>query len=72
MEERSVMRKVRAVSSGESEFHGLGTGVVTRLLMKYICRREREEKKKNLQFTLTQLQVIWNNSWARVRVATTK
>ena len=38
MEERSVMRKVRAVSSDES-----GTGAVTRLLMKCI-RREREQK----------------------------
>ena len=31
LEERSVMRKVRSVSSGESEFHGLGNGAVTRL-----------------------------------------
>ena len=45
MEERSVMRKVRAVSSGESEFHGLGAGAVTRLLMKYTCRKDREHLK---------------------------
>ena len=48
MKERSVMRKVRAVSLGESEFHGLGTGAVTRLLMKYICREERESRRKIL------------------------
>ena len=49
MEERSVMRKVRAASSGEAEFRGLGTGEVTRQLTKHICREEREradEKKK--------------------------
>ena len=45
MEERSVMRKVRAVSSGEPEFHGLGTGAVTKLLMKYICRERADEEK---------------------------
>ena len=45
LEERSVLRKVRAVSSGESEFHGLGTGAVTRLLMRYTCREDREQTK---------------------------
>ena len=45
MEERSVMGKVRAVSSGESEFHGLGTGAVTKLLVKYSCRERADEEK---------------------------
>ena len=45
MKERSVMRKVRAVSSGESEFHGLGTGAVRRLLTKHSCREDREQTK---------------------------
>ena len=36
LEERSLMRQVRTVPSGESEFHGLGTGTATRLLIKYI------------------------------------
>ena len=45
MEERSVMRKVRAASSDEAEFHGLGTGEVTRLLSKHICREDREQTK---------------------------
>ena len=43
MEERSVTGKVRAASSGESEFHGLGTRQVTRLLTKHICREDREQ-----------------------------
>ena len=43
LEERSLMRIVRAVATGESEFHGLGTGAVTRLLMRYICRGERAD-----------------------------
>ena len=43
MEERSVMWKVRAASSGEAEFHGLGTGEVTRLLTKHMCREDREQ-----------------------------
>ena len=74
MEERSVMRNVRAISSGESEFHGLGTEAVTRLLMKNTCceERERADEEKYLQFTVTQWHIIWNNSRARVRVATTK
>ena len=42
IEQRSVMRTVSAISSGESKFHGLGTGAVTRLFMKYICREARE------------------------------
>ena len=50
MKERSVLRKVRAVSSGESEFHGLGTGAVTRLLMKYISREERERESRRKQY----------------------
>ena len=45
MEERSVVRKVSAVSSAEAEFHGLGTGEVTRLLTKHICREDREQTK---------------------------
>ena len=45
MEERSVMRKVRAESLGESEFHGLRTKAVTRLLTKHICREDREQTK---------------------------
>ena len=47
LEERSLMRTVRAVATGESEFHGLGTGAVTRLLMRYICREERERADDN-------------------------
>ena len=45
MEERSVMRKVRAASSGEAEFHGLGTREVMRLLTKHICGEDREQTK---------------------------
>ena len=45
MEERSVMRQVRAASSGDAEFHGLGIGEVTRLLTKHICREDREQTK---------------------------
>ena len=48
LEERSLMRKVRAVSSGESKFHGLGTGAVRRLLMRYICREEREREQTKI------------------------
>ena len=45
MEERSVMQKVRAVSSGEAEVHGLGTGAVRRLLTKHIRGEDREQTK---------------------------
>ena len=48
LEERSLMRTVRDVATGESEFHGLGTGAVTRLLMRYICRGERESRQQYL------------------------
>ena len=39
---RSLMRKVRTVSSGESEFHGQGFGAAKGLLMKHMCHETGE------------------------------
>ena len=43
----SVTQKVRALSSGESEFYAQGSGAARGLLMKHICH-EAGEKKKTL------------------------
>ena len=42
----SVTRKVRALSSGESEFYAQGSGAARGLLMKHICHEAGEATKK--------------------------
>ena len=43
----SVTQKVRALSSGESEFYAQGSGAARGMLMKHICH-EAGEKTKTL------------------------
>ena len=42
----SVTLKVRALSSGESEFYAQGSSAARGLLMKHICHEAGEPKKK--------------------------
>ena len=61
----SVTQKVRALSSGESEFYAQGSGAARGLLMKHICHEAGEPKKRSY-FTVTLLQVVaWRSGWVQ-------
>ena len=56
LEAWSVMRKVRALSSGKSEFQSHGFGAGRELLMKHIVTM-LESRRNHLYFTAILLQI---------------